>query len=137
MDAIRAAWGGGKFRITAFDAQNKIAGSKQIMIAELPQKPSAALVPVASAAPDASRELLMEMIRSQGNMVTALLSRETAQAGPTAMELVTLIKALQPPESDRSDPVKMLLQGLELGKGLGGGGTDLMDLAKSGLETLG
>lgn len=139
-DAIRASWGGGKFRITAFDAQNRIAGSKQIFIAELPKTamPAAIVAPL-SPAGDANRDLLMQMIKSQGDMVTALLSRETAPApaGPTAMELVTLIKALQPADSARTDPVALLLQGLELGKGLGGGGTDLMDLAKSGLETLG
>src|SRR5271156_828124 len=35
--AIRAAFGGGKFRVTVFDEKNRIVSSKQIAIAELPR----------------------------------------------------------------------------------------------------
>src|SRR6185369_14667679 len=55
---------------------------------------------------------------------------------PSAMELVTMLKALQP-EKSASDPVELLMRGLELGKSLGGGGSSMMDVAREGLGILG
>jgi len=140
LDAIRASWGGGRFRITAFDDKNKIKGSKQVTIADLPKSSSStngAAAPAAPAAADGTHAMLLAFIKSQGDMVAALLSRETAPppSGPTAMELVALIKALQPEKVE--DPTALLLKGLDLGRSLGGdGGTDMLSVAKSGLEAL-
>jgi len=132
--AIRATFGGGQFRVTVFDERNQIINSKRITLADLP-KPAA--VAAAAAPAGADQNVLVEMFRAQSAMLSAILSKPAAvaPAGPSAMELVALIKALTPDTG--SDPVKLLLQGLELGKGIGGGGdTGVLDLAKSGFEAL-
>ena len=133
--AIRATFGGGRYRITVFDEKNKIMASKQIVLAEVPKSNLLIDQNPRPAQADAMQMMMMQFIKGQSDMVAALLSRETQApvAGPTAMELVTLIKALQP-EAGASNPVDLLMKGLELGRGLGGeGGTDWMDLAKTGL----
>jgi hypothetical protein len=140
LDAIRSSWGGGKFRITAFDEKNQLAGSKQITIAELP-RPVRETLPAAvvtSQSGDAAQLMLMEFIKGQNQMVAALLSRETAAPvpGPSVMEILALIKGLAPEKG--SDPVEMLLKGLTLGKELGGGSgeTNVLDLAGKGFDAL-
>ena len=132
--AIRAVFGGGTYRVTVFGEDNKITNSRRLTIADLPKSNLVIDQNPRPAQTDATQLMLMEFIKGQSQMVAALLSRETAPpvAGPTAMELVTLIKALQPADGG-TDPVALLLKGLELGKGMGDGGTDWMDLAKTGL----
>ena len=139
LDSIRSSWGGGRFRITAFDAENKIRGSKQITIAELPRVGRETIPPVAVQVPSDGMQLMMlKFIEGQSAMVSALLSRETAPApaGPSVMEILALIKGMAPEKG--SDPVEMLLKGLTLGKELGGGSgeTNVLDLAAKGFDTL-
>jgi hypothetical protein len=136
FDTIRDTFGGGTYKITGFDSKGKYVVSKNVAIVGLP-KSTAAAQQAAPAASAGMEVLLLQLIKSQGDMVTALLSKErdAPAASPSAMELVALIKALQP-EKGASDPVDLLLRGLEMGRGLGGGGTDFMDLAKTGLESL-
>src|SRR5271155_1795464 len=134
LDTIRDSFGGGEYRITGFDSENKLSESKRVTIIDVP-KPPAAAAPAAQ--PDGMQALLMQMIKSQGDMIAALVGRPqtVAPAGPTALELVQLIKALEP--KDKTDPIAMLLKGLEIGKDLGGGGDDsMMGLAKTALENL-
>jgi hypothetical protein len=142
LDAIRDDYGGGAYRITGFDENNRLTTSKRVDILE-PIKPP---VPANNAEYLARGErsgsealtMLTKMFESQSAMLSAVLSRPpvAAPAGPTAMELVALIKALQPTDKG-NDPVASLLQGLELGQKLGGGGeTGMMDVAMKGLGAL-
>jgi hypothetical protein len=135
LDTIRDSFGGGEYRITGFDSENKLTESKRVTIIDVPKARETA---APAAAPDGTSALLMQMIKSQGEMITALVGRPPAAApsGPTAMELVSLIKALTPAPPEKG-PVEMLLEGLKMGRDLGGGGDDsMMGLAKTALENL-
>src|SRR5208283_1136607 len=146
LDVIRATFGGGVYRITAYDAENHYVSSKQLAIAELPKDAAPAAVPgvdiaaiLAANKGGDSMALMLKMFESQSNMLTALLSKPApvAPAGPTAMEIVQMIKAMEPKKSD-TDPIELLMKGLELGRTLGGdGGTDMLGLGVKALETLG
>jgi hypothetical protein len=139
LDTIRDTFGGGTFKITGFDSRNQYAGSKVVSIMGLPKTPQS-IVPVAAApAGSANMELLLlKMLENQGNMVTALLNRPPPPpppAGPSVMEILALIKGMN--TEQKTDPIELLLKGLALGKEMnGGGGTDLMDLGKTALETM-
>jgi len=141
LDTIRETFGGGTFRITARDSRNQYAGSKRVTIIDLPK----AAVPAREgeylrAGERSNTEaltLIMKMMESQSQLMASLLSRPPPApvAGPTALELVQLIKALEP---KTSDPVTTLMKGLELGKSLGGGGgeTSMLDVALQGFQAL-
>jgi len=145
LDVIRATFGGGPYRITVYNAENQYVSSKQVSIAELPKDAAPAAAPavdvaaiLAASGKNDSMALMLKMFESQSSMINALLSKPApvAPAGPTAMELVSLIKALEPKKSD-SDPIELLMRGLELGRTLGGGETDMLGLGMKALETLG
>src|SRR5271170_1687616 len=136
--AIRAAFGGGKFRVTVFDEKNRIVNSKQITLAELPRSSQPiAQAPAAAPQSDGMQAMMMEFIKGQAAMVAALLARPQAPvpAGPSLTDLLALIKASE----SKTDAVDTLLKGLEMGQRLGGGGGDgdsLLGLGKTALETL-
>ena len=142
LDAIRETFGGGTFRITARNAQNQYQGSKRVTIIDLPKPPVPAqggeYLRRGESSQNESMGLMIKMFEQQGAMLTAMLTRPlpVAPAGPTALELVQLIKAM---ERKESDPITTLLKGLELGKQLGGGGgeTSVMDLGMTALQALG
>ena len=152
LDAIRDTFGGGRYKITARDSRGQFVSARNLYVMDVP-KGSTTLMPQAAPAQQNVAELItalnsskgdsnammLQMIKSQSDMLTAILSKPApvAPAGPSAMELIAMIKALQPEKND-SDPVKLLLQGLELGQKLGGGeDNSLMGLAGKGLEMLG
>lgn len=140
LDTIRETFGGGTFRITARDAKNQYAGSKRVTIIDLPK----AQVPAREGeflqrgerSGAEAMTMIMKVMEEQGKLLAALLTRPPPApvTGPTAIELVQLIKAM---ERKESDPVGMLLKGLEMGKSLGGGGeTSMLDVAAQGLSAL-
>jgi hypothetical protein len=141
LDAIRSTFGGGTYRITGRDAQNQYTTSKQVTILDLP-KPPAVLnggeyLARGERSSSEALTILTKMFESQSAMLSAVLSRPPAVVppGPSAMELVSLIKALSPDKG--SDPVKTLLDGLKLGRELGGSSeTGMMDVALKGFEAL-
>lgn len=142
LDTIRETFGGGTFRITARDVKNQYAGSKRVTIIDLPKQPGLPAVQseflrAGERSSSESMSLVMKMMETQSNLLASLLARPPPPpvTGPTALELVQLIKAM---ERKESDPVGMLLKGLELGKSLGGGGeTSMLDVAAQGLSALG
>lgn len=141
LDTIRETFGGGTYRITARNAQNQYQGSKRVSIIELPKplQPPAREGEFLQRGERSSNEamtMIMKVMEEQGKLLAALLTRPPVppQTGPTALELVQLIKAM---ERKESDPVGMLLKGLEMGKSLGGGGeTSMLDVAAQGLSAL-
>lgn len=137
LDVIRDAYGGGDYRITGFDSENKLTESKRVTIIDVP-KPRQDLI-TRDERPqreDSTQALLMQFIKSQGDMVSALLNRPqvAAPAGPTIMEIITLVKSLTP--APGKDPTEILLEGLRLGQDLGGGDEGLMGLAKTAIGAL-
>lgn len=148
LDTIRSTFGGGQYRITGRDGKNQYVTSKQVTIVDLPKAPglggvapSADLAAILMAAKGSDSSamvmpLLMAMIKSQGDMMAAIANRPQ-EKGPTAMELIAMMKSLQPEKDSGSEAVKLLMQGLTLGKEIGGGGeTGMLDVAKQGLEML-
>jgi hypothetical protein len=148
FETIRATFGGGTYRITALNAQNQYVSSKQIAIAELPKAPGQSSAPntdlaailQAAKGDNSGNELLLALIKSQGDMMTALLTRPPPPpppAGPSVMEIIQMIQAMKedkPTAVDSGDSVKLLLQGLELGRTLGGGESG--DIWSKGLDML-
>jgi hypothetical protein len=150
LDTIRSTFGGGQYRITGRNSKNQYVTSKQVTLIDLPKAPgtlngagaSADLAAVLQAAKgDGSNvAMIMQMFKAQSDMMTAILSRpsEPHDKGPSVMEIIAMIKTLQPEKDSGNDAVKMLMQGLELGQKLGGGGeTGMLDIAKQGLEMIG
>lgn len=145
LDTIRSTFGGGQYRITGRDGKNQYVTSKQVTIVDLPKAPglasagtSADLAAVLQAAKGdgSGMAMMMQVLKSQGDMVAALLSRPQ-EKGPSIMEIIAMMKTLQPEKDSGSEAVKMLMQGLTLGKEIGGGGeTGMLDVAKQGLEML-
>jgi hypothetical protein len=140
LDTIRETFGGGTFRITARNTQNQYQGSKRVSIIDLPKPPvpggQGEYLRAGERSNVESMALVMKMMENQSNLLTSLLTRPPPApvAGPTALELVQLIKAM---ERKETDPVTTLLKGLELGKSLGGGGeTNFLDVAMQGLSAV-
>lgn len=137
LDTIRDTFGGGTFKITGFDSRNQYAGSKVVSIMGLPKTPQAAAPAPAPASGINTETILLKMMEGQSNLINAIMSRPVpvAPAGPTVMEILALIKGMN--TESKTDPIELLLKGLALGKEMGGsGGTDLMDLGKTALETM-
>lgn len=140
LDAIRSTFGGGTYRITGRDAQNHYTTSKQITILDLPKPPvpngGGDFIARGERTNGEAMQMFMKMYEAQSQQILALMNRPlpVAPSGPTAMELVSLIKAM---ERKESDPIATLLKGIELGKAVGGGGeTSMLDVAAQGLSAL-
>ncbi len=137
LDTIRDTFGGGTFKITGFDSRNQYAGSKVVSIMGLPKTPQAAALAPAPASGINTETILLKMMEGQSNLINAIMSRPVpvAPAGPTVMEILALIKGMN--TESKTDPIELLLKGLALGKEMGdSGGTDLMDLGKTALQTM-
>lgn len=149
LDAIRDQFGGGQFTITGRNSQKQYAGQRTIDIKPLPKPPTpagttAAEIAAALAAnkPDPNggiMPLILKMIESQGQLLTAILTKPApaSPAGPSFMEILQMIKEMQP-KGGADDSVKVLLQGLQLGRELGGDGGEkgILDVAEKGLDML-
>jgi hypothetical protein len=153
LDSIREEFGGGKYRVRVTDAQGKYVSIATVDIVDLPKTASA---PAAVAAPNADlqgiaallqsvkpatggesgmTQILVAMIASQGEMMKAIAAGNKDK-GPSPMEIIAMIKSMQP-EKSATDPVELLLRGLELGKGMVGGESSMMDIAREGLGIIG
>lgn len=154
LDAIRDEFGGGKFKIRVLDAGKKYAGQTTVDIVGLPKvaAPVATVAPAADLAGiaallaatkpgDASAgvaqimAMMMKQQESTTTMIVAMMNRPVP-TGPTLTDLLALMNANK---TEKTDPVALLLQGLELGKSLAGGGDDsggMLGVAKQGLELI-
>lgn len=153
LQGIRDTFGGGRYKIrgTRLSGGQYVA-SRTLEIVDMPKaeiapgaqggQDIAAILAAVKPGTDAGMmPLLLEMIKSNTQQMTALfqgMNNRPAEKQTSAMELVTLIKALQPDKGDEKSGVDMLLEGLRLGRELGGGGggADWMDLARTGLEAI-
>jgi hypothetical protein len=153
LDTIREQFGGGKYRIRVVDQGGKYIGNATVEIVGLPKPATPAVAPAAPAqdlsgiaeiiaamkpaAPDAAAgdrvtTMLLAMMENQGKMFQAMMSRDK---GPSITEILALVQ--NKGGGDKS-PVDLLLEGLKLGRELGGdsGGSEL-DVANKGLDVLG
>jgi len=152
LDTIRDTFGGGSYQITAYAAGSKYAGQKRVTIAELPKSmqtpaagPSVDLAAVLQAAKgdNSSNAIMLQLIKSQSDMLTAILARPppaTAPA-PTIMEMLAMMREMNrdTPKTGEDGAVKLLLQGIELGKefaGGAGGDDSLLGVASKGIDML-
>lgn len=149
LDAIREEFGGGKYQIIGRNSARQYVGSRRIEIVDLPKPKDATpgnsqLAEIAALINQGKPQMdigamMIAMMQSQAETFKAIMSKPApvAPAGPTVMEIIAMIKAMKDDApKDSSDPVKLLLQGLELGQKLGGGETGMMDLAAQGLGLL-
>ena len=157
LDAIRDQFGGGKYKVRVTDSAGRYVANRTLEIMDVPKKDApavaaaqpfvmpqgpdmqgiAALLQAVKPGADASSSimpLILAMMESQGKMFAAMMNRPQPES-MKPMELIALMKATQ--TESKSDPVALLLQGLELGKSLAGGeDTSFMGVAKTGLEAL-
>jgi hypothetical protein len=156
MERLQEELGPGTYAIRVRLPGGTFAGSDRVQIADLPkhrQPPPQAAQPVVSQAPAAGGgelgAVLAAMQRStdaQISMLTGLvqsLINRPAPEAPAASDPLAVIEKLapflKPEKSDGgADAVKMLLQGIELGKDLGGGGGEagFADVFMKGLDTI-
>lgn len=149
LSGLRDTFGGGRYKIQGRGISGgRIIAQRTLDVIDTPKPPGAngganggidvaALAAALKPGDNAMLPLLLKMMESNTQQMTALfngLNRQSDNKQPSAMELVALIKALQPEKRDGEESaVALLLKGLDLGREMGGGGTDWMDLAKSGL----
>jgi hypothetical protein len=152
LDTLQEQWGGGNFTIRVRGTGGNYVGSKTITLAGK-AKHKAESVVNAQAAPVASgdggqlagvlsaiqknNEAQMTMVMS---LLTAVLSKPApvAPPAPDPLAMIAALKGIMKPENSEGGAVKLLLQGIELGKGLGeaGGETNMMDLVAKGFDTI-
>lgn len=157
LDTIREEFGGGKYRIRVTDPQGKYVTMTTVDIVDLPKPAQPAAAPAVAPGADLSgiaallaavkpnaptgdgglaqiMTVMMAQQKATTDMIIALMNKP-APTGPSLTDLLALIKA---EKGEKTDPVALLLQGLELGKSIAGGGgeTGMLDVAKQGLELI-
>lgn len=152
LDSIRDSYGGGKYKIRVTDAQGRYKAQTTVDIVDAP-KQSGGAAPAVAAGSDLSgiaeilaatrpmaasggtdfSAVLVAMMDSQAKMFQAIMSRPVDK-GPSITDILAMMNAGK--DTNKTDPVALLLQGLELGKNLGGGETGLLDVAKDALGVL-
>jgi hypothetical protein len=154
-ETIREIYGGGTYRLKVKDSNGKFVhgGSEVIEIIDEPKV--GVVMPAGQPAPMETLDgiakiaamfkpgtsdggmaamipLILGMMDSQSKLFASMMNRPRDEL--KIADIIALVKS----SGEGSDPVKLLLQGLELGKGLGGGGeTGWMDIGKSALEAIG
>jgi hypothetical protein len=150
LDSIREEFGGGKYRIRVTDAGGQYVAIQTVDIVELPRPKDAPAVAVAPGADLTGIAALLQSVKPSGegggiapilalmmkqqesttNMIVAMMNRPVPQ-GPSITDILSIINANK---QDKTDPVALLLQGLELGKNIGGAGeSSMLDIAREGL----
>lgn len=157
-DLLQSEWGGGNFTLRVKNSRGEYVGSRQIVLAGEAHHKAAPPVPVVSQQShggSAATELapilkaMQESSNSQIALLTSLVTgliNKPAPVPPPATDPLDIIEKLAPilrPEkgggNDAGDAVKLLLQGVELGKELGGGGggeAGFADVMLKGLDTV-
>ena len=152
LDGVRDTFGGGKYRITVTDDAGKIRMRRNIDVVEslrpLAPVPTATLAgSIAELAPvlelirppQQSNDILLALIKSQGEMLTAMMNRPAPATTPPmgVADFVALMTAMKGDKQD--SPIDVLLKGLSLGKEIAGdgGGDSMMTVASKGLEMIG
>ena len=152
LDRIREDWGPGTYAITAFDAANKYRKRTTVKIAEslkaapvvasqtsqLAEMAQILRANVPTSAPQGTdmTAVLVAMMKSQSDLLTAILTRP-APASPPAPDPLAMIAALRDvlkPQKESSE-VDILLKGLSLGKDLAGG-SEWTDVVAKGLDAV-
>lgn len=152
LDRLQSEWGGGKFSVRLRAADGSFKGSTNIQIAGRAKNRDDA-PPVVSAAPAAPAIDLSGIVtainaanQGQVTMLTELVKGLIArpepkvEKGPDVLEVVTALAPILKPDKSGGDPgdaIKLLMQGIELGKDLaggGGGGDDFTNLALKGMD---
>lgn len=150
LDRLMEEWGGGKFTIRVRGMGGQIIGSKPIQLAGKPKhKSDAAPAVVQQQAPGMGGELAAVLSAIQASnqaaaqagkdqisllttLVTGLINKEPPKLPPPPdpLAMIAALKdVLKPEKGDTgAEAVKLLLQGVTLGKELGGGGDGEMDM---------
>lgn len=155
LDTIRDEFGGGKFKIRVIDSAGKYVSQTTVDIVDLP-KPAAAAAAVTAPGADLAgiaallaavkpgdgaggiaqiMTMMMAQQKATTDMIVGLMNRPVPQ-GPSITDILSIMNANK---TEKTDPVALLLQGLELGKTLAGGGDDgggMLGVAKQGLELI-
>lgn len=134
LDTIRDTYGGGTYRITAFNGKNQYRQSKVVTILGLPKSAAPAQVSTNSSL---AETMLLKMMEQQTALMQAIAARPQADSKqPTVMEIISLIKAMEP--KHQTSEVDTLLKGIALAKDMGGGAAEpgLMDVAMKGLTAI-
>lgn len=153
-DRLFSEWGGGNYTIRVRGTNGQMIGSKQLQLAGNPHHKAEPAVQHAAPAQGGSlvgelAPVLAAMQKSSESQISLLTSLVTglinkpAPVLPPAPDPLAMIAALKdvlaPAKGDTGgDAVKLLLQGLELGKELAGGGgeSSMADVALKGFDTL-
>jgi hypothetical protein len=152
LDRIREDWGSGTYTITAMDSQNhyrRRVTQKIVESAKPPNMPTSQTTQLAEmaqilrtnqpAVPGGTdmTAVLVAMMKSQGDMLTAILTRPAPPPtpAPDPLAMIAALKDIMKPEKSETSGVDMLLKGLELGKELGGG-SEWTDVFSKGLDTV-
>lgn len=151
LERLQEEHGAGKYNIRGRRGDGAFLPSVSVQIAPLPKhkQPAPAPAPVHTGsvmgelAPllTAMKDSTDRQVNMLTNLLTALIQRPDPkpEKGPDALALITaLVPVLRPPKTDSAaDSVKLLLQGIELGKELGGGdGDGMAGLLGKGLDTV-
>jgi hypothetical protein len=153
MERLQDELGPGTYAIRVRLPGGKFAGSDRVQIADLPKHrqpaPLAAAPVVSQPAPAGGGELGVVLAAMQRgteaqismltSLVQSLINKPTPAGADTLDVIEKLAPLLKPEKSDGgADAVKMLLQGIELGKDLGGSGGEagFADVFMKGLDTI-
>lgn len=153
LERLQEEHGAGKYNVRGRRGDGAFLPSVSVQIAPLPkhkQAPAAAAAPVQTGsvmgelAPllTAMKDSTDRQVNMLTNLLTALIQRPDPkpEKGPDALALITaLVPVLRPPKTDSAtDAVKLLLQGIELGKEFGGGDGEggMTSLLGKGLDTV-
>jgi hypothetical protein len=154
-DLLRTEWGGGNFTLRVKGSKGEYLGSRQIVLAgdahhkKDPVTPApaqggdngmGAVLAAMNAGNQAAQKASEGQIAMLTTLVTSLINRPApaAPAAPDPIAMIAALKGIMKPESSEGGAVKMLLQGIELGKSLGesGGETNMMDLVAKGFDVI-
>lgn len=159
LEEFRNNYGGGIFRMRLTNALGHLVRNKVIKIEENKSEPtakagndlSAIIEHLAQMQKDTRqemRELVLELKHNaapapQGPSMMEMLALMQNQQNQSMQTLVQLLGIMKPNHAPTGDPVKALLEGLQLGREMSGNApqetkeTSALDILKSGLETLG
>lgn len=154
LDRLQEEWGGGKFSVRVRNGRGEFKGSASVQIAGKARNrgdaPAVVSQPAAAPAVDIGALLTAatagskQQIDMLTSLVTALINKPAPApppAGPDVLDVIAQLAPLLKPDkggSDSADSVKLLLQGIELGKDLGGAGGEagFTDVIMKGLDTV-
>lgn len=148
LNLLYSEWGGGNFTLRVKNTRGEYVGTRRVVLAGSPHHKKEVLEPVAVAPSSGIGEMAPLLAAMQSNtdkqigMLTTLLTGLLNKPPPAAPDPIAIIASLKdilkPDKGDSgADAVKLLLQGVDLGKSLGGGEeTSMADVFLKGFDTL-